>query len=126
MARTRFEELRVYRLAEEIGDLAWNTVVKWHRLAQETTGRQLINAADSMGANIAEGAGRGSIPENRRFAKIARGSLFEMKHWLRRAYKRKLLSEEEVRAFQPLIEEITPKLSAYINSMQNGRSKPHN
>ena len=40
-----------------------------------------------------------------------------MKHWLRRAYKRQLLSENEVRLFQKLIEELTPKLSAYINAI---------
>jgi four helix bundle protein len=105
-------------LAEEIADLAWEVVVKWSQLAQNTVGRQLINAADSIGANIAEGTGRGSVAENRRFAKIARGSLFEVKHWLRRAYRRKLLTKTEVTKLQELIEELTPKLSAYINSIK--------
>ena len=54
MARTAFESLRVYQLAEEIGDLSWETVVQWNRLSQDTVGKQLINAADSIGANIAE------------------------------------------------------------------------
>jgi four helix bundle protein len=117
MTRTGFENLRVYRLAEEIADLVWEVVVKWSKLAQYTVGKQLINSADSVGANIAEGTGRGSVAENRRFAKIARGSLFEVKHWLRRAYKRKLLTKTEVTKFQKLIEELTPKLSAYINSI---------
>lgn len=80
-------------------------------------GRQLINSADSIGANIAEGTGRGSFADNRRFAKIARDSLFEVKHWLRRAYKRKLLSETEIIKFQKLIKELLPKLSTYINSI---------
>ena len=51
MDRTGFENLRVYQLAEEIGDLAWETVIKWNRLAQDTIGKQLINSADSIGAN---------------------------------------------------------------------------
>lgn len=80
MARTGFEKLRVYQLSEEIADKAWDVAIKWHRLAQDTVGKQLINAADSIGANIAEGTGRGSVAENRRFARIARGSLFEVKH----------------------------------------------
>ena len=117
MSRTGFENLRVYQLAEGIADLAWEIVIKWDYLAKDTIGKQLINSADSIGANIAEGTGRGSFADNKRFAKIARASLFEVKHWLRRAYKRELLSNTEVKLFQQLIEELTPKLSAYINSI---------
>ena len=117
MERTGFENLRVYRLAEEIADLVWDIVVKWDRLAQNTVGNQLIKSADSIGANIAEGTGRGSYADNRRFARIARGSLFELKHWLRRAFKRKLLTSKEVTSLLDLVQELTPKLSAYISSI---------
>jgi four helix bundle protein len=117
MAKTGFENLRVYQLAEEIGDLVWEAVIKWDRLAQDTVGKQLINSADSVGANIAEGTGRGTFADNRRFARIARGSLFEVKHWLRRAYKRRLLTEAEVDSLKKLVEELTPRLSAYIRSI---------
>jgi len=117
MYRTEFENLRVYQLAEEIADLAWKVVGGWEHLAQQTVGIQFIKSADSMGADIAEGSGRGSPAEKKRFAKIARGSLFEVKHWLRRAYKRQLLSDSEGKLFQKLIEELTPKLSAYINAI---------
>ena len=119
MVRTAFENLRVYQLAEQIADLAWAVVMKWDYFPRDTIGKQLVNSADSIGANIAEGTGRGSFADNRRFAKIARGSLFEVKHWLRRAFKRELLSETEVTSFQKLIQELTPKLSAYINSIGN-------
>ncbi len=117
MTKTRFENLRVYQLAEDIADLTWQVVTRWEHLAKETIGKQLVNSADSIGANIAEGTGRGSKADNRRFAIIARGSLFEVKHWLRRAYKRGLLSESEVNKFKEFIDELTPKLSAYINSI---------
>ena len=29
MARTGFENLRIYHLSEEIADLAWEVVVRW-------------------------------------------------------------------------------------------------
>jgi four helix bundle protein len=121
MVQAGFEKLRVYQLAEEIADLVWDVVIGWDRLAQDTVGKQFINAADSIGANIAEGTGRGSFADNRRFAKIARGSLFEVRHWLRRAFRRKLLTENEVVRFSRLVDELTPRLSAYINSI--GRKK---
>ena len=117
MNRTGFENLRVYNLAEEISDLVWEIVVKWDFFAKDTIGKQIVNSADSIGANLAEGYGRGSHADNRRFAKIARGSLFEVKHWLRHAYKRGLLTEQEISNLHELIKELTPKLSAYINSI---------
>ena len=124
MAKTGFENLRVYQLSEQIGDLVWEAVITWDRLAQDTIGKQLINSADSIGANIAEGTGRGSFADNRRFARIARGSLFEVKHWLRRAYKRKLLTEAEVDSLRKLVEELTPRLSAYIGSIGKKPTQP--
>jgi four helix bundle protein len=124
MERTGFENLRVYRLSEDLADLIWEEVIRWDPLAQDTVGKQIIKAADSIGANIAEGTGRGSFADNKRFAKIARGSLFEVKHWLRRAYRRKLLSKSKTNSLQKLVRELTPKLSAYINSI--GRTSIRN
>lgn len=117
MDQTGFEKLRVYHLASEIADLAWTIVDKWSALAQQTVGKQLINSADSIGANIAEGTGRGSFADNKRFARIARGSLFEVKHWYLRACKRELLAEPEKEKMERLISELAPRLSAYINSI---------
>ena len=117
MGRTGFENLRVYSLSEQISDLTWDIVLRWERFARDTIGKQLVNAADGIGANIAEGTGRGSFADNKRFARIARGSLFEVKHWLRRSYKRDLLTDEQVSNLQILINELTPKLSAYIRSI---------
>ena len=117
MGRTDFENLCVYNLSEQLSDLIWDIVSGWESFARYTIGRQLVNAADSIGANIAEGTGRGSFADNRRFAIIARGSLYEVKHWLRRSYKRNLLSEEQVTNLQKMVNELTPKLSAYIRSI---------
>ena len=38
MARTGFENLRVYQLAEEITDLLWEAVLKWDSFAKSTIG----------------------------------------------------------------------------------------
>jgi len=124
MERTSFEKLRIYRLSEELSDLSWNIVLTWENFAKNTVGQQLVKAADSIGANIAEGAGRNTIPDKKRFAIIARGSLFEVKHWLRRAYVRKLLLKKEIPLFQDIINELTPKLNAFINSI--GKNKTTN
>ncbi len=117
MARTNFEKLRVYQLAEKLGDEVWGIVLSWNYLAKDTLGKQLVTAADSVGANISEGSGRGSFADNRRFVRIARGSLSETQHWLRRAYKRKLLSENQTASLRLIIDELAPTLNAYLKSI---------
>jgi len=119
MERTNFENLKVYQLSEELADLIWDITAGWDYFAKDTVGKQIVRAADSIGANIVEGTGRGSFQDNRRFVKIGRGSLNETKHWLRRAYKRKLLTEEQIKRLKPIIGELSPKLNAYLNSIGN-------
>jgi four helix bundle protein len=54
-------------------------------------GPQVLRAADSVGANIAEAVGRWHTPDKRRLLIIARGSLNELEHWLTTAERRGLL-----------------------------------
>lgn len=117
MAKTNFESLRVYELSEILADEIWTIVMKWNVFARDTVGKQLVRAADSIGANIAEGTGRGTFLDNRRFVRIARGSLNETQHFLRRAYKRKLLNDKDIQALRPLVDELAPKLNSYLKSI---------
>jgi four helix bundle protein len=126
MSNNSFENLQVYQLAEKLADNVWNTVVKWDSLAKDTVGKQIVKAADSIGANIAEGNGRGTYQDNRRFVRIARGSLYETRHWLRRAYKRNLLNDEQINELKPLLEELSPKLNAFLRSISQKIDEPVN
>lgn len=82
-------------------------------------GKQLVDAADGVGSSIAEGSGKGSYIEFRRYIKISRGSLYETKYWLRRAHKRKLINEIEIRKIKPLMDELLPKLNAFKKYLDN-------
>ena len=119
--RTNFENLKVYRLSEELADLVWKIAIKWSYFARDTVGKQLVRAADSVGANIAEGSGRGTYKENRRFVRTSRGSLHETQHWLRRAYRRELLENNEVSKLKKIIDNLAPMLNAYLNSIGASR-----
>jgi len=112
-----FRDLEVYQLAEELSDEIWTIVVNWDFFAKDTVGKQLVRSADSVGANLAEGAGRGSYKDNCRFITIARGSLTETQHWLRRAQARNLLTADQIQTLKPLIEKLAPKLNAYRNAI---------
>ena len=117
MGKTNFENLRVYKLAENLAGAIWDIVIGWDRFAKDTVGKQIVRAADSVGANIAEGTGRGSFKDNRRFVRTARASLYETKHWLKRAYKRKLLAREQANMLQPIFDELAPRLNSYLRSI---------
>ena len=124
MERTNFEKLRVYRLSEKLADELWRIVTRWDYFNRDTVGKQLVRAGDSIGANIAEGAGRGRFLDNQRFVRIARGSLNETKHWLRRAHKRGLLTSMQTGFLKPMIDELAPMLNAYLKSIGAGAVKP--
>jgi four helix bundle protein len=117
MPRTNFENLRVYQLSEKLSDQVWDVVLGWNNFARDTVGKQLVRAADSVGANISEGTGRGRFLDNRRFVRMARGSLNETQHWLRRAYKRALLTKKQTDHLKPIIDELGPTLNAYLKSI---------
>jgi len=123
MARVNFENLRIYALSEELSDRIWDSVLRWDGFAKDTVGKQLVKAADSIGANIAEGSGRGSSLDYRRFLRISRGSLYETLHWLRRAYKRGLLTAKQTSELRSIIGELSPTLNAYLRSVSKSASR---
>lgn len=49
------EDLRAFQMADELSDYVWEIVAKWDFFAKKTVGDQYVRAADSIGANIAEG-----------------------------------------------------------------------
>src|SRR5215207_7766238 len=121
MAVQSFEQLTVYRLAEGLADVVWEISSAFKPFARDTAGKQLVRAADSIGANIAEGFGRGSYADNKRFIRIARGSLYETQHHLRRCYRRNLLNRSQIATVKKLIEDLRPRLNAYLKSIGSRR-----
>jgi four helix bundle protein len=79
-------------------------------------GIQLVRAADSVGANIAEARGRWHRPDQRRLLYVARGSLHELEHWVELAQERHLLTAEASSAI--------PELARTLNGLirAHGRS----
>jgi len=65
-------ELDVYNLAEELADKVWNDFDRWPLKVQKTIGYQIIRAADSISANLAEGYGRFTPAEHKLFYRYAK------------------------------------------------------
>ena len=111
------EDLRIYRLALDFGEKIWILVIKWNNLAIDTVGKQLIKSSDSIAANISEGFGRYHFKETRNFCYIARGSLFETKTWLTKAYNRKLITSELYNELIKELKDLGIKLNNYISTV---------
>ena len=113
----KLEELSVYRLAMELGEEVWSVVEKWNYFQKDTIGKQLVRAADSIAANLSEGFGRYHFKENINFSYYSRGSLYETKTWLTKAFNRGLLPEDQYNKFTQDINTIAIKLNNYIKSI---------
>jgi len=121
----QLEDLRIYKLAEDLADEICDVVSQWHPFAKGTVGRQLVRAADSIGANIAEGYGRHHLREEITFLYYARGSLKETTFWLRRALKRQLLSQDQYDHFAEMLDNLMPQLNSYIKSRYDNLESQH-
>ncbi|MCD4769264.1 MAG: four helix bundle protein, partial [Bacteroidales bacterium] len=95
----KLEELQVYQLSMEIGEKVWNIVITWDYFLKDTIGKQMVRAVDSVAANLSEGFGRYHYKESKNFSYYSRGSLYETKTWLTKAYNRNLITEEEFQIF---------------------------
>lgn len=118
-----FTDLRVYQAAESLSQIVWDVVLKWDGFAKATVGEQLVRSIDSVGANIAEAHGRFHFGDRLRFLYYARGSLYECRHWLRQAFRRRLLSGEDVKTIQQALDALPVSLNNYINSIRSQQSE---
>ena len=94
MEASRYHELEAYKQAIAIADDVRKAVHGWDALDAWSTGIQLVRAADSIGANIAEAYGRYGYRDQRRLLHVARGSAYETEHWVTRALARGLLVDD--------------------------------
>ena len=108
------EKLDVYNIAESLSDEIWNIVIDWDYFKKDTIGKQLVRAADSISANIAEGYGRHFYKESKQFYFYSRGSIQETKAWLSKCKRRKLIKIDTCEALIEKCQQILLKLNAFI------------
>ena len=92
-------DLDVYKLSEDLSDLIWYAFDEWPQKVQRTIGY-----------------GRYTPADRKKFYLYARGSFEETKAWLRKLIRRKIIGESEISEYQIIIEELGPKLNAFIKS----------
>ena len=115
----KLTDIEIYIISEELSNQIWEMVKHWHYCEKETLGRQLVRAADSISANIAEDLGRYHYKDRQKFGYYARGSFEETKSWLRKGYQRKLLNDSQIEVINTYVRQIGPKLNSLINTFKN-------
>jgi len=110
-------DFRVYRRAMDVAGTIWSEVAGWHAFERDTLGWQLVQAADSVAANISEGHGRYHFGERRQFCYYARGSIQETLTWVSKARRRGLIDAERYRDLRAELIEARKMLNGYIRSL---------
>jgi len=121
MEKMQYEKLAVYQIAKILADRIWAIVREWGSFEQESLGNQLLNSSDSISANIAKATVKGRFKDNIRFAKMARSSLFETRHWLRKAFRREFITESQSNELLIIIEDLSPRINVFIKLVEAGK-----
>lgn len=91
----KLNDIEAYKITFNLSNYIWNIVVKWNFFARDTVGKQFVESADSISANIAEGFGRYSKKDKIKFYRYSFSSLNESLDWNQKGKVRNLLSESK-------------------------------
>ena len=112
------ERLEVYQAALEFFDLADEIVENLPR-GRGHLADQLTRAALSIVNNIAEGAGKFSVGDKRRYDLAANGSATESAAMLDVCLRRKLISDKDHRVGKQLLERIVAMLTKLSKALED-------
>ena len=108
-----------YKKSFDLSNEIWFIAVKWDYFSKDTVGKQLVRAADSVSANIAEGFGRYSKKDKIKFYRISIGSLEESCDWINKAFARELLTEQQKNTFLNSFLNLKKEIYQLINFTQS-------
>jgi four helix bundle protein len=118
----RFKSLVVWQKAQSLAVTLVALVDGLPRSrSADTLGNQLLRAATSIPANIAEGYGRYSEAAYRSHLSIARGSLFEVQSWLDLLQRTGYTEEPRIQVLLRDSEELARLLTATMKPLRSAR-----
>ena len=107
-----FEKYKIWELSLDLSQKIYALTNEFPPEEKFGMTSQLRRAANSVGANIAEGLSRFSEKEKARFIEISFGSLMEAAHFLFLARKLDFITIEDFDMIKPFILEISNKINA--------------
>jgi len=116
-----YKRLKVWRRAHELTCTLYRVTRAFPQRDQFVLGDQILRAAISVGANIAEGCGRNGDGELRRFLNIALGSANELRYLLELAIDVGVLEPAQGGSLIAATDAICRMLSALSTAAYQGR-----
>jgi four helix bundle protein len=107
-------QIECFKVSFTMSNVIWDEVLKWDYFAKDTIGKQFVNAADSISANIAEGFGRFNKKDKIKFYRYSRGSALESLNWNEKAKKRGLITEEVYKKIYTDLSNLPKMINALI------------
>ena len=107
-----FKDLRVWVKAYDLTLSVYKKTYGFPKEEMYGLTSQLRRATSSIGANIAEGCGRRSDPEMRRFLQIARGSANEVEYHLLLARDLRFLPMEDFKELENMVQRLSLQVVA--------------
>jgi four helix bundle protein len=118
----RFEKLEIWQRSADYAGLVYDATEQFPGKERFGLTSQLRRAAASISANIAEGSSRSSDRDFSRFIEIAYGSLCETVSFLRLAYARGFIPQQDLRKLYESAEELARMLTAFRSSLGKWKS----
>ena len=112
-----YKNLEIWRLGMEIASIIYELVDQMPSIERYNLQSQMIRSAISVPSNIAEGAGRSSEKEFKRFLEIALGSLYELETQLILTKQRYSIENLDFDELFELINKEQRKVSSFINRL---------
>ena len=117
-----FKNLRVWGKAHELTLAVYRKTRGFPREEMYGLTSQMRRASASIGANIAEGCGRRSDGEMKRFLQIARGSANEVEYHLLLAKDLQFLSSPDYQEMQSRVLEVQRMLASLVHRLMSADS----
>jgi len=114
----RFEDLEIYKAALTVAKDVYELSKGFPK--DETFGMrdQIRRAVASIGANIAEGFGRYHFKDKLLFMYNARGSLYEVKHFLYLAVEVGYLTNNKILVLVRKLDDLAVRLANFISTIR--------
>lgn len=109
-----YKKYQVWELAHEVTLEVYKITKVFPKSEVYGITSQLRRASSSVAANIAEGCGRESQAEFRRFLIIANGSATEVEYFLLLSYDLKIVEEESYKSLMNKVVTLNKKLNNLI------------